>query len=102
MVKNIDSLVVEVCDQDVTPAVCGDVEWIKRFLGGRRRTGVSKAEFAGRADHHYCSDPTINHADIPVYVLTDIFVMARCIERVTLVIPLYGLFLCGARIAHDS
>ena len=55
------------CDsqsQDVTLAVCGDAVWTEWFPGSRWRTGVSKAEFAARADHHYCTGLTISHTDI--------------------------------------
>ena len=39
--------------------------------------------------------------DIQVPVLTEVFSVTRCIERLTLVVPLYTLFFCGAKVTHD-
>ena len=63
LVYDMDTVVVIVRYQDISPAVCDDAPWIE-FLGSRGRTGVSKAEFAGRADHHYCTGKIVSHADI--------------------------------------
>ena len=60
--------------QDVTLAVCGDAVWSKWFpCSNGWRTGVSKTECAGRADHHYCIGPTVSHTDIQVPVFTKEF-----------------------------
>ena len=64
LVYDVDTVVVEVRHQDITPAVCGDAVWTERFRVSRRRTGVSKAEFAGRADHHYCTGVPVSHTDV--------------------------------------
>ena len=101
-VYNVDTVVVRIRYQDVTPAVCGDVQWTEGFLRSRGRTGVSKAEFTGRADHHYCKGVIVRHADIQVLVFTEVFsVTTKGIKWLTLVVPLDTLFFCEPRVTHN-
>ena len=65
------------------------------------RTGVSKAEFAGRANYHYCTGVTVSNTDVQVPVFSEEFSSIRYIERLTLVVPLNTLFLSGDRVTHD-
>ena len=59
LVYDVDTVIFNLRYQDVGLAVCGDAGWIE--FG---RTGVSKAEFAGRANHHYCMGVIVSQADI--------------------------------------
>ena len=77
LVYDVDMVIVTVRYQDISLAVCDDDEWTERFPGSRGRTGVSKAEFAGRIDHHYCMGVTVSHSDVQVPVLTDVFICIR-------------------------
>lgn len=49
---NVDTVVVKICYQNMTLAVCSDVIWIEWFLCRCGKTSVRKPEFPCLVDHH--------------------------------------------------
>ena len=69
LVYDVDAVDVTVRCLDVGSVVCGDAGMMEWFLDSR---GVSKVEFAGRADHHYCTGITVSLTDIHIPALTEV------------------------------
>lgn len=55
-------MVVSICCQDPTLAVCCDSVWSKWFLGRRAKTGVSISKSPGLIDYHYGIGSKVRHS----------------------------------------
>lgn len=53
----MDTVVVTVCCQDSTLAVCSNADWTRCFLGFGGRTGIDKPEMSDLTDHHLTPAP---------------------------------------------
>lgn len=78
LVYDVDTLIVLVCYQDSTLAVCGDAGWIKRSLGSkdskkRPKTRVGKPKVTELIDNHNCTCSIVSYTNIQVAVLTNVF-----------------------------
>ena len=90
-------MVVTIGNENSRLAVRCDANWIKLFC---ENTGVFKPEFAGRAEHHYCTGMAVSHAEITVPVLSEMFHVSAWEKRLPSIDPLNILYFCVGRVAR--